>query len=354
MVDEDIGGNPSAAVQKRCALFEVLLQLFLWYLVNGPMQTENEVSVAAAEAKLFGRIVAQSEPLSLSDFNIGKRLGQGKYGTVFLAQHKKSNFVVAIKRLSKAEIISEKIAPQIVRELEIQGYLRHPNLLKIHAVFADEQSIYMVIDYCIFGELYRILRRLKTFPEPVAARYIHSMAVALKYLHAKHVMHRDIKPENILIDVFGTLKLADFGWSVHDLQDRRRTMCGTLDYLPVEIVRSQPYTPAVDMWSLGVLAFEFLYGKPPFVTSDTRATYAKISAAEYTFPSTPVVSAEGQDLIRKLLRVRPDDRLDPDGVISHPWCQRHVEALTATGEIHRPPQIIEELVFGPGLPSVQP
>eukprot|EP01013_Petalomonas_cantuscygni_P038979 TRINITY_DN70249_c0_g1_i1.p1 TRINITY_DN70249_c0_g1~~TRINITY_DN70249_c0_g1_i1.p1 ORF type:complete len:326 (-),score=65.99 TRINITY_DN70249_c0_g1_i1:136-1113(-) len=312
---------------------------------------EIDTNAAQHERKPISLLQQISSPrLSLDDFTIGKKLGEGRYGNVFLAQHKTSNLVVAIKRLSKEGIIRDNVAPQIVRELEIQGYLRHPNILRLYGVFSDASYIYLVIDFCIFGELYRMLRKLKTFPEPVAARYIHSMAAALQYLHSKHVMHRDIKPENILIDVFGTLKLADFGWSVHDKTDRRKTMCGTLDYLPVEIVKSQAYTPAVDMWSLGVLAFEFLYGKPPFVANETKATYAKISSVSYEFPSSPAVSDDAKDLIRRLLQQRAEDRLTPDAVMEHPWIVRHMDALRANGELGRPPAVFEMLCFG----SVQP
>ena len=90
------------------------------------------------------------------------------------------------------------------------------------------------------------------------------MADALGYLHAKHVMHRDIKPENILIGINGELKIGDFGWSVHAPSNRRNTLCGTLDYLPPEMVENREHTDKVDLWALGVLTYEFLVGAPPF------------------------------------------------------------------------------------------
>ena len=90
------------------------------------------------------------------------------------------------------------------------------------------------------------------------------MADALSYLHSKHVIHRDIKPENLLLGIKGDLKLADFGWSVHAPGNRRQTFCGTLDYLPPEMVNGEQHGEAVDLWALGVLCFEFLEGVPPF------------------------------------------------------------------------------------------
>lgn len=96
------------------------------------------------------------------------------------------------------------------------------------------------------------------------------MADALAYLHSKHVIHRDIKPENLLIGLDGELKIGDFGWSVHAPSNRRRTFCGTLDYLPPEMVEGKDHNEKVDHWALGVLAYEFLCGRPPFEEKDEK------------------------------------------------------------------------------------
>ena len=90
------------------------------------------------------------------------------------------------------------------------------------------------------------------------------MADALSYLHSKHVIHRDIKPENLLLGIKGDLKIGDFGWSVHAPGNRRQTLCGTLDYLPPEMVNGEQHDKAVDLWALGVVLHEMLAGRPPF------------------------------------------------------------------------------------------
>jgi aurora kinase len=99
---------------------------------------------------------------------------------------------------------------------------------------------------------------------------IYHIAHALRYCHTKHVIHRDIKPENLLLGLHGEVKIADFGWSVHAPNSRRRTLCGTIDYLPPEMVEGQDHDHAVDLWSLGVLTYEFLVGRPPFEAKDVR------------------------------------------------------------------------------------
>ncbi len=113
------------------------------------------------------------------------------------------------------------------------------------------------------------------------------------------MIHRDIKPENLLLGVYGELKIADFGWSVHAPSSRRTTICGTLDYLPPEMIEDKPHDEKVDLWSLGVLCYELLVGKPPFETPTHDATYQKILKCEYRFP--PNLLPEACDLISKVI-----------------------------------------------------
>ena len=113
----------------------------------------------------------------------------------------------------------------------------------------------------------------------------------------RHVIHRDIKPENLLIGQKGDIKIADFGWSVHAPTSRRTTMCGTLDYLPPEMVEGREHDRTADVWSLGVLTYEFLVGSPPFEAEGYRATYRRISSVDLRFPS--IVSPGARDLITR-------------------------------------------------------
>lgn len=148
-----------------------------------------------------------------------------------------------------------------------------------------------------------------------------SLTRALIYCHSKHVIHRDIKPENLLIGLNGELKIGDFGWSVHAPNSRRKTLCGTLDYLPPEMVEGRPHDCQVDLWSLGVLAYEFLYGQPPFEAVGHSETYRRILKVDLQFPEHPKVSPGAKDLVQKLLQKNPADRIALKDVLSHPWIQ---------------------------------
>lgn len=128
-------------------------------------------------------------------------------------------------------------------------------------------------------------------PILVILQYIHQVASALSYCHKLKVIHRDIKPENLLIGKEGLLKLADFGWSVHTPRFKRETMCGTLDYLPPEMLSGRPYDHCVDVWAVGVLLYEFLVGRAPFASAkagndatERNATMQRISHLRYRIP----------------------------------------------------------------------
>ncbi|KAG8044434.1 hypothetical protein GUJ93_ZPchr0232g33688 [Zizania palustris] len=225
----------------------------------------------------------------LPDFDIGKPLGRGKFGHVYLAREKRSNHIVALKVLFKSQLKQSQVEHQLRREVEIQSHLRHPNILRLYGYFYDQTRVYLILEYAAKGELYKELQRCKHFSERRSATYIASLARALIYLHGKHVIHRDIKPENLLIGSQGELKIADFGWSVHTF-NRRRTMCGTLDYLPPEMVEKTEHDYHVDIWSLGILCYEFLYGVPPFEAKEHSETYRRIVKVDLKFPLKPFVS----------------------------------------------------------------
>lgn len=228
-------------------------------------------------------------------------MGKGKFGRVYLAREKSTGFICALKVLHKSELVQGKVEIQVRREIEIQSNLRHPNVLRLFGYFHDKKRIFLVLEYAGHGELYKHLQKAGKFPEWRAAQYIAQMTAALKYLHKKHIMHRDIKPENILVGIHGEIKISDFGWSVHAPNNRRKTMCGTLDYLPPEMVipggKDRFYDEKIDIWSLGVLMYEFLVGQAPFEDTPVM-TQRRIMRAEMTIPS--FVSPEARDLIKKV------------------------------------------------------
>ncbi|XP_071737474.1 serine/threonine-protein kinase Aurora-3-like isoform X2 [Rutidosis leptorrhynchoides] len=234
--------------------------------------------------------MASSESLkrnwSIDDFEIGRPLGKGKFGRVYLARESKSKYIVALKVIFKEQIEKYRLQHQLKREMAIQTSLRHPHVLRLYGWFHDAERIFLILEYAHGGELYGELRRSGHLSEEQAAT--------------------------------GRLKIADFGWSVQS-KNKRHTMCGTLDYLAPEMVENKAHDYAVDNWTLGILCYEFLYGSPPFEADSQADTFRRIMKIDLTFPSTPNVSDEAKDLITQLLVKDSAKRLSLDKILKHPW-----------------------------------
>lgn len=247
------------------------------------MELENEKRGTTVNGEAAGDLALDSSMVvenptpkwTLHSFEIGRPLGKGKFGRVYMVRTKPPHqpYTLALKTLYKSEIVQSRVEKQLRREIEIQQNLRHPNVLRLYGYFHDDKRIFLMLEFAGKGELYKQLSKHGQFSERRSSRYIDQMADALAYLHSKHVIHRDIKPENLLLGINGELKIADFGWSVHAPGNRRMTLCGTLDYLPPEMVESKEHSEKVDLWALGVLTYEFLVGNPPF--EDRRSAQSR-------------------------------------------------------------------------------
>uniref|UniRef100_A0A1I8BUX2 Aurora kinase n=1 Tax=Meloidogyne hapla TaxID=6305 RepID=A0A1I8BUX2_MELHA len=235
---------------------------------------------------------------TLDDFDIGKPLGRGKFGSVYLARDRKSGYLIALKVLFKKELIKHNVVNQLKREIEIQYHLRHPNILRLYGYFYDDDRVYMVLELAQMGSVYSLLKKTHKIAYPLAAHLILQLSDALIYCHERKVIHRDIKPENLLLTANNDLKVADFGWSVHAPSSKRTTMCGTLDYLSPEMILNKEHDHNVDNWSVGVLLYEFIVGKPPFEHQK---------------------HAETLDCIRNLLLLKPTARMQMPILKKHPW-----------------------------------
>ncbi|CAG5979284.1 unnamed protein product [Menidia menidia] len=281
---------------------------------------------------------ASKKRWSLENFDIGRPLGKGKFGNVYLARERQTKFILALKVLFKKQLEKAGVEHQLRREVEIQSHLRHPNILRLYGYFHDASRVYLILEYAPKGELFGELQRCGCFPEDRSATYIMELADALNYCHTKKVIHRDIKPENLLLGANGELKIADFGWSVHTPSSRRSTLCGTLDYLPPEMIEGKTHDEKVDLWSLGVLCYEFLVGKPPFESKTHDETYRRISRVEYTYPAQTAISDGAKDLVARLLKHNPMRRLPIDGVMAHPWVLQYSTKKPTTLNNEEPSQ----------------
>ena len=280
------------------------------------------------------------QQLTLDDFEFGKILGKGKLGRVYCVKHKQLGLIFALKVMSKSEIMNLKLEKSLRREIEIQSNLYHINITRLYSWFHDSINIYLLLEYSIEGELYTHLKKLKRFDNIMASNYIFQITQALIFLHQRGIIHRDLKPENIMVSLDNQLKLSDFGWSVQINQNqnqnqihnqtqtqktphqkkqkqKRLTICGTLDYLPPEMIESKSHDFSVDIWALGILCYELLVGKPPFEAINRNITYEKIAKVDIKYPSN--LDVDAIDLISKLVVKDPNKRLSLKEVLNHNW-----------------------------------
>ena len=247
----------------------------------------------------------------LSDFEIGRSLGSGKFGNVYLARSKKEKKVVAMKVIFMAHIKREGLVHQLKREIETHARIRHKNCCRLYGWFKDAKRIYLVMRFAEHGDFYKFMKEQPhgRVDQPRAMRYVRQLAAALVGLHKYGIIHRDIKPENLLLGADDQLLLADFGWTFSAPgKIARHTLCGTLDYLPPEMIEDEPYDTSVDCWMLGVLAYELVVGRPPFEAETQDETYDRILEARVEFPEG--VHAGVQDLIRNILVKDPKARFN--------------------------------------------
>jgi len=253
----------------------------------------------------------------INDFNLGRALGKGRFGNVYLAKEKNTNYVVALKIMFKKDIRDAELQHQVRREVEIQSHLKHKNICRLYAYFHDEKRLYIILEYCKNGSLYNKIRKEGAMNLAKAGVYVAQIASALSYIHGVNVIHRDLKPENVLLGSAEEAKLADFGWCVHTPQSRRNTFCGTLDYLSPEMLNGTAHDKHVDHWSLGCLVFEMIHGKPPYEHEKENETKRNIVSGKFTYPDT--FPSEPRAIIDGLLVNEPTERMPMETVLADQW-----------------------------------
>ncbi|XP_058062960.1 cGMP-dependent protein kinase, isozyme 2 forms cD5/T2 isoform X4 [Anopheles bellator] len=257
------------------------------------------------------KIYEEFREVKLSDLRVISTLGVGGFGRVELvqlAQDKSRSF--ALKQMKKAQIVETRQQQHIMSEKEIMSEANSDFIVKLYKTFKDRKYLYMLMESCLGGELWTILRDRGHFDDGTTRFYTACVVEAFDYLHSRNIIYRDLKPENLLLDVSGYVKLVDFGFA-KKLQSGRKTwtFCGTPEYVAPEVILNRGHDISADYWSLGVLMFELLTGTPPFTGADPMRTYniilKGIDAIEFPRNITRNASA----LIKKLCRDNPTERL---------------------------------------------
>ncbi|ORY88089.1 kinase-like domain-containing protein [Leucosporidium creatinivorum] len=261
--------------------------------------------------------------LTVNDFVILKRIGQGSFGQVFRVRKRDTKRIYALKVISKANVSSPNALAQVLAERQILARtLDCPFLVGLKFSFQSPTDLFFVIDYKSGGELFTHLQRDGgRFEESKVQFYVAEIILALDFLHSANIVYRDLKPENCLLDGSGHVVLCDFGLSklLEKPDDRARTLCGTTAFTAPEVLLDVGYDYSCDWWSLGVLLFEMCYGWSPFYAESQVEEYERILSGEIKIPVRKGYSAEGRDLLLRLLTRDPAERIGSAAIQAHPF-----------------------------------
>jgi len=265
-----------------------------------------------------------------------KQLGTGSFGRVYLVSHNETKELFALKTIEKRKIMTTYGKLDIIyNEINIHSKLSHQNIIKLYNMHEDDETINIIMEYAPNGNLYQMIKKEKNgFSESKAFDYFIQVINAVYYLHSNNIIHRDIKPENLLLCEDNKLKLCDFGWAKELSLENRSTFCGTMEYMAPEIVGSENYDYSVDIWSLGILLYELLFGHSPFKGSNTNNIIQNIKSHELNYDDkNKKISKSCKDLIQKLLNMNPQKRLKIKDILEHPFIKKHAKKFSSSKKV---------------------
>ncbi|XP_032234964.1 cGMP-dependent protein kinase 1 isoform X2 [Nematostella vectensis] len=261
----------------------------------------------------------------LEDLTVVKTLGIGGFGRVELVQVAGDKRTFALKTLKKHHIVETRQQDHIMSEKKIMMESNSPFIVRLHKTFKDKKYLYMLLEVCLGGELWTILRDRGSFDDSTTRFYVGCVIEAFQYLHSKGIVYRDLKPENLLLDGHGYCKLVDFGFAKKIGFGRKTwTFCGTPEYVAPEIILNKGHDLSADYWSLGILMYELLTGSPPFSGTDPMKTYNIILKGIDMIDFPRKITRNAHALIKKLCRDNPVERLGYQkgglkDIMKHKW-----------------------------------
>jgi calcium-dependent protein kinase len=256
----------------------------------------------------------------LTDYEILQKLGEGSYGCVYKAVHRKTELTRAIKAIKRKHIDGISFN----NEISILKSVDHPSIIKLFECYYDTNYYYMIEEYCSGGDLYDYIRKQKFFSEKKAAHITLQLISSINHLHMKKIVHRDLKPENIVfIETYTDeilIKLIDFGTSIYLKSEFLTQELGTIYYIAPEVFKNH-YNEKADIWSIGIILYTMLCGHPPYRGSKEEDIKKKILQGKLEFSKKDFdkVSQEAIEFITQLLDYDPVKRPTAEQAMQHKW-----------------------------------
>ncbi|KAF7219758.1 cGMP-dependent protein kinase 2 [Nothobranchius furzeri] len=275
--------------------------------------------------RLRDRVALLLEHQPFQELEVIATLGVGGFGRVELVKLKDEDTTFALKCIKKKHIVDTRQQEHVYSEKNILQQTNSTFIIRFFRTFRDNKFVYLLLEVCLGGELWTVLRDMSYFDDLTARFCTGCVLEAFDHLHALGVIYRDLKPENLLLDSQGYVKMTDFGFAKKIGAGKKTwTFCGTPEYVAPEVIMNKGHDFGADCWSTGILIFELLTGNPPFSGSDPIKIYTTVlhGIEKVDFPKR--IGKRPDDLIRRLCRLNPADRLGnkKDGIMDikkHKW-----------------------------------
>jgi len=248
------------------------------------------------------------DPHSKRRYERGRFLGKGGFAKCYELKDMATGEITAGKIVPKSLLTKSHQKEKMSQEIRLHKSVAHTHLVKLFSYFEDPNFVYIVLELCRKRSLMELHKRRKAITEPEARYFLHQILLGCLYLHDNKIIHRDLKLGNVFLNDNMEVKIGDFGLATKVDYDgeRKRTLCGTPNYIAPEVLGKKGHSYEVDVWSLGCILYTLLVGKPPFETQTLKDTYTKIKKNEYHIPSR--VGPLARALIQRLLQHEPTKR----------------------------------------------
>uniref|UniRef100_A0A7S1BAX8 Serine/threonine-protein kinase PLK n=1 Tax=Corethron hystrix TaxID=216773 RepID=A0A7S1BAX8_9STRA len=262
---------------------------------------------------------------TLHEYRRDKYLGKGGFAKVYEVTSLETGKVYACKVVPKANLVKSRARQKLQTEIKIHRVLKHRHICEYKHFFEDSENCYILLELCPHQSMNELIKRRKRLIEPEVVYYMKQLITGLSYMHSNNVIHRDLKLGNLFLGKGLTLKLGDLGLAtkLSHSGERKKTICGTPNYIAPEIIDSKKtdrgHSFEVDIWSMGVIMFTLLVGKPPYESRDVKSTYKRILSNKYSFPSGLNLSDTARDLVSSMLQTNPSQRPSLETVRNHPF-----------------------------------
>lgn len=267
------------------------------------------------------------------EFVVIQELGKGRYASVNLVQSFESGETFAMKCIEKKNTDFTDSIESIINEVTILRQTAHENIIKLHKVYETSDTVYLVLEKTLSGNLYQHVSKHGSLSETQASSLVKSILEGLSHIHEKNIIHRDLKLENILIDSpknLSNIKICDFGLSTIS-QEYSTVFCGSPGYIAPEVLKYQPHTNKIDVFSVGIILFSVLSDSFPFRGASVSEILQKnkdcqIEFKEKIWKKMP----EALNLVKKLTAKNPQKRFSVQDALQHPWLnkKRHIASLS--------------------------